>query len=831
METVRFNEGWKFWLDRDSFSLVWNIPEEAKEVTLPHDAMIKTAARAASLNGSSTGFRDGAVYTYVKIFYAPEYFSDRTVTLQFDGVYMNAFVYVNGQLAGKNPFGYTAFHVPLNDYLKYGEDNEIRVQARCGAMPNSRWYSGGGIYRDVWLLTGGMVHVAPEGLQVTAKEADGDLAVLSVSTGLVNRTPIPQAFVQETIVRSEAGEITAADRTPVILLGQEKRTLFRQLTVDTPALWSDVSPNLYTCEVILYKENEAAENEVAMGTMESPVVLDRAETPFGIRTLSVDAKRGLRVNGQRVKLRGGCIHHDSGLLGAATFYEAQYRQIRIMKEAGFNAVRISHHPAAGVLLRACDELGMYVMNEAFDMWNRPKSDYDYGLYFREWWENDITAMVRTSYNHPSVILYSVGNEIPEIGNVHGAKLCQDICAKVKALDPTRFTLSAINGVFASGDAIDEIMADVVSGLKEKGEISGNVNNFMTLMDSHLDDIVVHPAVSRRLERASAGTDIAGYNYMTARYEPDGRTYPNRVIVGSETYPPQIARNWALVERLPYVIGDFTWTGWDYIGEAGVGIPAYHWGEGGFGAAYPAQLAYCGDIDLIGCRRPASYFRQIVFGLRREPYIAVQNPMHYGETLIKTPWVISDAAADWTWPGCEGRPAIVEVYAGGEEVELLQNGTSIGRKPSGSAAGFRTLFETVYEPGTLTAVVYDSGNEIGRSDLTTAGKAAAIRLTVEEGTGCSAVPQELVYIEADLIDVDGQVVPCADQKLILSVEGAAEAVGFGSADPKPTYNFNENATRTFGGRALIILRRKTSGAVRLTVQSEAGLKAGRTLEIG
>lgn len=812
MKISKWNDAWKFWVNEDSFALTWDIPEEAKEIQLPHDAMIEKPVNPDSPNGGNTGFRDGAIYDYAKILYAPEEWKQQTIMLKFEGVYMNALVYVNGQLAAKNPFGYTTFYVRLNDFLKYGEENEIRVEARVGAMTNSRWYSGAGIYRDVYLLESGLAYVVPEGVYVKTENADEEYAVLTVDTELKNRTTFPQEMILETSIEDASGNVVAADRTTAVLFDQETRKMTQRITVESPKLWSEDTPELYTCVSRLYVKENGEEH-----------LADQNRETFGIRTLQVDAKRGFRVNGNVVNLRGACIHHDSGLLGAATYEDAQYRQVKMLKEAGFNAIRMAHHPMAPAMLRACDALGVYVMDETFDMWNRCKSNYDYGLYFQEWWEKDVTAMVKKDFNHPSVVLYSVGNEIPEIGSEHGAKVCHDICTKIKSLDSTRFTLASINGVFAAGDQMGRVMGDVAADLSASGEIEGNVNNFMTLMDQHLDKIVVHDAISEKLEKACAATDIAGYNYMTARYEMDGEKYPNRVIVGSETYPPEIARNWGLVERLPHVIGDFTWTGWDYIGEAGVGIPAYQWGEGGFGAAFPAQLAYPCDIDLTGFRRPASYFREVVFGLRREPYIVVQNPHRYGQFLIKTPWVISDATANWTWDGCEGKPAVVEVYAPGDEVELFLNEESLGKKTSGKNVGFRTLFETIYEPGTLTAVVYEDGVEISRYELATVKGEQKLCMEVEKGVYASE-ENELIYVPIEIRDEAGTLVYNNDQKLILMVEGGAAAVGFGSGNPKPMYNFNEGVTETFHGRALLILKKDGSGQeVKVTVEAENGMK--------
>ncbi|MCD7749701.1 MAG: DUF4982 domain-containing protein [Oscillospiraceae bacterium] len=805
MKAQKWNENWLYWEDKDSFALVWGIPQEAKKINLPHDAMLERRAYGDSPNGGSTGFRDGGVYAYVKNLFVPEEKKQKLLMLQFEGVYSNAMVYVNGQLAGKNNFGYSTFYVPLNDLVTYGAENEIRVQVRNCNMTNSRWYSGSGIYRDVYLLESGLVYLVPEGVQVVTETADEEYAALLVSAELCSRQHAPQALTMETVLRSPSGAEVARCQSILTLLGQEERTVSQRIAVAKPQLWSDETPALYTYEITL-RDGDA--------------VLDTETGSFGIRTLALDAKRGLRVNGKTVKLRGACVHHDSGLLGAATFDEFHLRQAKLLKEAGFNAIRSAHQPMAPAMLRACDQVGLYVMDEFSDMWDRCKSDLDYALTFRDQWEQDLTAMIRRDRNHPCVVLYSVGNEIPEIGTVHGAQVCAHLCQKAKELDPTRYTTAGINGVFACGDRVGEIMADLMQDSEGKeGEAGGNVNDFMTVMDSRLDDIVVHRAVSERLEMAGSPLDVIGYNYMTARYEPDKERYPDRVIVGSETYPPQIARNWATIEKCHNVIGDFTWTGWDYIGEAGVGIPAYHWGDGGFGAQFPAQLAYCGDLDITGFRRPASYYRECVFGLRKEPYITVQNLNHYGEFLIKTPWVISDSLSSWTWKGCEGKPVVVEVYAPGDEVELLVNGKSIGRKASGAATEYRTLFETVYEAGTVTAVLYQGGNEAARTTLTTAGDPAGLVFYQEEAKG------ELIFLQGSLVDNNGTVVTGADVKLTAEVSGNAVLAGFGSGNPKPDYNYIDGVADTWNGRTLMILRKTAdTGIVHVKVATESGLTA-------
>ena len=799
MKRELWNAGWKFWSEKNAFALVWNIPEDAADVTLPHDAMLYEKPYAESKNGGNTGFRDGGVYDYVKILHLDEADREKTWILKFEGVYMNAMVYVNGALAAKCPYGYTGFYVPLNDYVNFGGETEVRVIVRNSGMTNSRWYSGSGIYRDVYLLSGDETYLVPDGVTVTTEQLASDAATLRVDTEIKNRSSRRRSVSVHTEILDADGKIVGENGAPVTMYEGESRRLMARMVINNPRAWSAGTPYLYQVRTFLYEGEELIDTQV---------------DSIGIRTLSVDAVHGFRVNGETVKLRGACIHHDGGLLGAATYRDAEFRRVKLLKEAGFNAIRMSHHPAAPVLLDACDALGMYVMDETFDMWSRCKSDNDYALVFDEWWERDVEAMVRKDYNHPSVVLYSIGNEIPEIGTDYGAHICEHICERVRSLDVTRPTLASINGVFAAGDRVPEILADLAAELAAEGIVpEGNVNDFMTMMDAHMDRIVVHRAITERLDAACAYTDVAGYNYMTARYEPDGAERPNRVIVGSETYPPEIARNWALVEKLPYVIGDFTWTGWDYIGEAGVGIPAYQWGEGGFGVGFPCQLAYSGDIDVTGFRRPASYFREVVFGLRTEPYIAVQNPERYGQHLIKTPWVISDAISSWTYPGFEGKQVVVEVYAAGDEVELLCNGKSLGRKPAGAAVGCRVLFDTTYEPGTLVAVNYASGVEIGRTELVTASGSVSLVAEVEESVGT-----ELAYITVSLKDATGNVVTSETAHLRVHCEGEAE-VWCGSGDPKPAYNYTDGETDTWNGRAQIIAR-KPVGAGNATLQIES-----------
>ena len=800
MKRTLWNDGWLFWEEKDSFALLWEAPSTAKPVTLPHDAMLLKEANPQSPNGGNTGYRDGGNYCYEKVF-SPATDTERQYALYFEGVYAYASVYVNGQLAGYHPYGYTGFVVDVSSFLQYGEENEIRVCVK-NAAKNSRWYSGSGIYRDVWLLEASSpVHLHPGSFRIYTIGLEGQhRAILHLSATVEHKeTKNKETKNGEAFLRFLVGS-----KKKDVPLQLEKGVPGAATTIqlDNPRLWSAETPELYEGKAQLWVNG---------------ILVDSEETTFGVRTLELDATHGLRVNGQEIKLRGACVHHDSGILGAATFYDNEYRRIHILKEAGFNAVRTAHNPAAPSLLRACDELGMYVMEEAFDTWTRSKVDYDYAISFCDWWQRDLEAMVRDAFNHPSVILYSLGNEIPEIGLDAGAALCGELSETLKRLDPTRFITAGINGVFMVGDVVGRVAGDVMQQLGEGNpQIQGNVNEFLTLMDTHLDQLVNHEEITNRLNKVCLSLDVAGYNYMTGRYERDVQERPDRVIVGSETYPPEIARNWGIITCYPQLIGDFTWTGWDYLGEAGGGVPAYAFGEGGLGAQYPCQISYVGDIDITGFRRPTSYYREIVFGLRKDPYIAVENPYRYGQKRIPSPWVLSDTVSGWNYPGREGKPVRVEVYAPGDTVELLLNGTSLGKQPSGAAKGFRTIFETVYVPGELEAVCYQNGKELGRVSLRTPQGKARLSATVESGkTG------ELTYISLEAKDSEGVLDVQGNMEIQVAVKGKGE-IYFGSGNPKPSTNFLQGKTQLWNGRALLILRKlHRDSSLQVTLKADGG----------
>lgn len=787
MQRELFNSNWKFWVEQSEFAVGWKVHSIARDVTLPHDAMIEEIPYSGSDNHDTSGHRDSRNYIYQKSFYVNQEDLGKIMALRFEGSYMNTFVYLNGNLVGKHHYGYTGFTVPLNNFLVLGE-NFIRVVVRNGAMANSRWYSGGGLYRDVYLCRGNDAHFDIKGVYVDTLELVDREALIEVKVPINNVSKNPVSLKLRMVIKDQIGKVIYQEQKPYYFMANDEQICRLQCFLGKVHAWSCENPYLYEINCELFQDGQ---------------IIDHYSGKFGVRTIFVDPKRGLRINGKTVKLKGACIHHDGGLIGAATFEDCERRRIRKLKEAGFNSIRMAHHPASPVLLKVCDELGMYVMDEAFDMWTRFKTQYDYAMFFSDHWKKDILAMVEEDVKHPSVILYSIGNEIQEVGTLGGNHLTKLLNDYIKSLDDTRPTLASINGLLVAGDFLEEILKDIAISINQdgqEGDLDANVNQMMTQLDMHMSRIVTHPLISKKIEKACAGVDVAGYNYMSARYEKDICMHPNRIIVGSETYPPEIASNWKLVLNYPNIIGDFTWTGWDYLGEAGVAIPAYQPGIGGFGAPYPSQLAYVGDIDITGFRRPLSYYREIVFGQRQKPYIAVRNPYHSSGDLLKTPWMMSDTQSSWTWNIEEAQMVTVEVYAPGDELELYLNDKLIERKKIGNELDYVTIFNLPYSKGELKAVNYLSGEKIAESFIKTAEvNQETIRIVVEKDT-C-----DLKYIQVTLVDDQGIIIPNQDKEIEINLVDA-ELLGFGTANPRPLDVYFSNKCTTFQGRALAIVKK-------------------------
>jgi hypothetical protein len=765
--------------------------QEWREVVLPHDALIGAERSPDHRPGALTGFYPGGVFEYIKTFPAPEGYRDGRVEVDFDGVYRHAVVHVNGVFAGQRPSGYVPFRLRI-DHLLRDQGNEIRVE--CRNHHDSRWYAGAGIYREVRLLVGGPVHVAAGGVRVSTPDVDEEHALVDVTVTLQNdsRHLTATRLVVEIINRE--GGVAATAELPVSAPPTAEVVARQRLTIPAPDRWGLDDPALYTCRTTLFVDGEA---------------VDSVDTTFGIRTLQWDALHGLRLNGEVVKLRGGCVHHDNGVLGAATFPRAEERRVELLKKSGYNAIRSAHNPLSSAMLEACDRLGMLVMDEAFDAWTSPKMDFDYSLDLPRWWREDLAAMVLLDVNHPSVIMYSIGNEIPEIGSPWGAQLGRDMLELVKGLDPTRPVTNGVNPFFAFQADVRE-MKDALPGAAE----SLGINTLMTQLAEAGPAAVASDAVTARIEESMALLDIAGYNYAEGRYELDLDRHPQRLILGTESDAKKIEAIWDLVTRHPRVLGDFSWTAWDYLGEAGIGRVASDEHDKGFVGPFPWRLSLAGDIDITGRRRPVSYYRETVWGLRSTPYIAVHRPGSSGSAA--TAWAWSDSLDSWSWPGHEGQPIRVDVYVDADEVELRCNGDLVARAEVGAERRYIASFDMTYVPGELVAVALRNGEESGRATLRTAGE--SVQLLIRADRTSVDADADLVFVEISLVDDDGTAHVLRDKELTVTVTGPGVLQGLGSADPRSTENYTASSCTTFAGRALAVVRSTAEGLIAVSVEA-------------
>ncbi|MBT2502331.1 glycoside hydrolase family 2 TIM barrel-domain containing protein [Curtobacterium sp. ISL-83] len=798
MTTTPFHKDWTVRPKASIFAELSGPGAPRIPVTLPHDAMIDLPRNASDNEGARNAYFPGGAVEYTKVFDVPEDYRTRRLSLEFQGVYRDAVVFVNGDFAGQRPSGYATFRIRLDPFLRYGESNVVRVESR--AHDDSRWYTGLGIHRDVLLHVDELVHLAADGVQITTPDVDHRRAVVLASSWVLNEGLHSSTVTVTTEVRDADDVIVSSDTVPVTTTPGTAEVSRQRLYVVAPHLWSPDSPYLYTATTTVRQQHD---------------VLDQQVTRFGVRTLQLDPYEGLRINGTPLKLRGACIHHDNGILGAATIGRAEERRIEVLKAAGFNAIRSSHNPISQPMLDACDRLGMLVMDETFDMWSEAKNAFDYSLAFPEWWERDVEAMVAKDFNHPSVIIYSIGNEVPETGRALGSGWGRRLAEKVRSLDPSRFITNGINGLVSVMPDVIEMMSTHQADADPQGvnTLMGNAGEFMNQVSSS-------PLVTEKTAESQGVLDIAGINYGEARYEIDKELFPHRVIVGTETFPTRIDANWKLVTENPHVIGDFTWTGWDYLGEVGIGRVSYP--EPGqtpaFAAPFPWLTAWCGDIDITGHRRPASYYRETVFGLRREPYIAVHRPEFHGRAVQAGQWAWSDSIASWTWTTPPGAPVTIDVYSDADEVELFVNGTSCGRRSAGQPNGFTATFETTYEPGQLVARAYIDGAEVGRTVLTSARGPFRLSARADSAVitdGMSA----LSFIEIEVVDDRGVVATHEEHVVSVQVDGAGILQGLGSARPATEERYGDSQCTTFDGRLLAAVRPTAPGEITVVVSAD------------
>lgn len=760
MEKHSLDRQWLFTFYTPPFS--FRKQAETMVVDLPHDFSIIQERDPDEPSGPANGYFPGGMATYEKTIFIPMDWKGRKVVLEFEGVYMNAVVRFNNNIVAKHPYGYTSFHCDLTPHLVYGRENKISVFVNNSAQPNTRWYSGSGIYRHVWLLVGESIHIPPWGVYVTTPKVSPEASTVSVRTTVENTgSAAADVKVRSTLLTASGSEAARGELELSVPAGSSAEAVQR-LEVPPPSLWSLENPCLYTLR------SEITRNGI---------VVDKTDTKIGIRSISFDPRNGFRLNDVPIKLRGGCVHHDCGLLGAAAYDRAEERKVELLKENGYNAVRCAHNPPSPAFLDACDRLGMLVIDEIFDCWREAKNPNDYSLYFDEWWQRDLASMILRDRNHPCVIMWSIGNEIPELtGFSEGYAYARKLAEFIRSLDDTRPITSALT-------------EHSLRPLTATGPESGGT--------------IPYELWAEHSSRFAEPLDIVGYNYMLHRYESDGKRFPNRVICGTESFPRMVYECWEAVEKLPYVIGDFVWTAIDYLGEAGIGRVRYE-EDSSFLGPYPWHQAFCGDIDICGFKRPQSYYRDCVWGISKAPYIAVHKPENYGRKPRVSLWDWPEVVSSWTWPGYEGKPTIVDVYTTSQEVELFLNGRSLGRKPAGRANRYIASFQVLYEPGELAAVGYEKGVETSRSVLRTAGKPAGIRLKPDRSV-LKAEFGDLSYVTVELVDAAGNICHNAANTIYFTVHGAGSIVAVGNSNPVSEEKYIGNQRRVYEGRAMVVIR--------------------------
>lgn len=775
------------------FNNNWNFAKEGEmtvPVTLPHDAMIIEQRDASCRNGVNSGYFPGGKYIYEKDFTVDETTLGQSIVLHFEGIYQNCSIKLNDKQLFEHKYGYTAFDVDISESVVAGK-NHISIFVDNSLEPNCRWYSGSGIYRPVQMLIREKEHIETvhiKTVSIAPARINVDVDVSSNSGSDVK------------VEIWDEGKLVAEGKPGVI-------------EIPNAILWSEEAPKLYTCMVKIEKDERCLS--------------------FGIRELGWSAKTGLTVNGKEVLLRGGCIHHDHGVLGACEFYDAEERRIRILKENGFNAVRIAHNPASQITLDICDKLGMYVMNETFDGWYIPKTYHDYSRWFEEEWKNDVTAMVESSRNHPCVIMYSIGNEVSETASEKGALVCKQLRDFVHELDATRPVTAGINvllnvytnngmGVYKDEGEYEPKPLPKLEGYKEKKTGSA----FFNAMAQKLGPLMFYMSKGKKGDKASLGAaqglDIIGLNYAASRYDEDAKKYPDRIMVGSETMAADLPYNWQHVKDLPQVVGDFVWSAWDYLGEACIGDWTYHSYKG------LPLLAGQGMIDITGKPLAAMYFMQIVWGIRKEPFIGVRPLNHAKEVSTTGAWQFTNAIDSWNWPGYEGTKAVVEVYADAAKVRLSVNGKIVGTK---TIKKYKAIFKVPYENGSITAEAIDEdGNVVSSHCLSTGGQETVISVAPEKEV-VAAGSQNLCYIPIEFTDKEGLLKPFIEDEIEIDVSGAATLAGFGSALCKTDEVFHKNVHRAYRGRTLAVLRaNEKAGEVSIVVKAKGMEPVEKTIYI-
>lgn len=756
-----FNDSWKFYLGDDSLASAKNfVDAKWRTLSLPHDWSIEQKIDKNAPAGNDGGYYPTGIGWYRKNFKLPaSYHKGDKVQLYFEGVYMNSSVYVNGKKVGGHPYGYSSFFCDITDAVLPGKSNVVAVRVDNAQQKNCRWYSGSGIFRPVKLICSSPVHISNWGVNIQTKQISSSQATMMVATKVKNETSQDKALYVSTSL--EAGKSHKSEKVTVPA-GAEME-ISQEIAVSQPIFWDLEHPNLYHATVKV---------------MDDDKVIDETKQTFGIRELKFSTD-GFFLNGKKVLINGGCVHHDNGILGAAAFDKAEERKVRLMKEAGFNAIRTSHNLPSEAFLDACDRLGMLVIDEAFDGWREAKNKHDYSELFDKYWQQDVDVMVLRDRRHPSVISWSIGNEVIERKKIEIVTTAHKLAGKVH-----RYDARPVTSALASWDKDWEIYDPLAAQL-----------------------------------------DITGYNYMIHKSETDHQRVPDRIMWQTESYPKDAFKNWAKVHDNDYIIGDFVWTGIDYLGESGIGRWWYDGdvaGEHYHRPLYPWHAAYCGDIDLTGWRKPISHYRSMLYNDNEKLYLAVKEPDGYKGKIRTGLWAVWPTWESWNWPGHEGKDIEVEVYSKYPKVRLTLNDKLIAEKEVNRQTEFKAVFTIPYQEGTLKVEALQNGKVMENRELATASEPVAIR-TIAEDKQMKADGEDLAFVQVEAIDKDGRVCPNAEIKLQLQVSGAGVLAAAGNADIKDLNPYTDNQMTTWKGRGLIVVRSNgKSGNAKLMIKAE-GMK--------
>lgn len=735
----KLDNDWLFTLTKDDKGQP--VAENFISVDLPHDWSILNDFDSISAMGNDGGYLPAGAGKYVKTITATADDLKKRHLLYLEGAYMDTHVYVNDSLAGNHPYGYSSVFYDMTPYLKEG-DNNITITVDNSKQKNARWYTGSGIYRHVWLYNLDKTAVAPWSLYITTPEVSENSSTVNAVFNITNPSP---AIKGSASIESIDGKVLYT--LPVTIKDGIGTVTFRDSRL---ALWSPESPNLYTMTVELTDGNGN--------------VVDKVSENFGVRSISYSATEGFKLNGKPILINGACAHSDNGFLGAKSYDAAEARKVKLLKDAGFNAVRTSHNHPAPAFLDQCDRQGLLVVDEAFDGWRDSKTPHDYSTLIDQWWDKDIEALVARDRNHPSIICWSVGNEVIERKKIEVVKTAHKLAELCRKLDPSRPVTSALCAWDPEWDIYDPLAAEM---------------------------------------------DIVGYNYMIHKSEEDHLRVPERIMWQTESYPRDAFSNWCKVHDYPYIIGDFVWTGIDYLGESGIGRHYYTGdseGEHYHRNQWPWHGAFCGDIDLTGTRKPISYYREILHSPAQGMHMAVKEPDGYYGEIKETLWGTYPTWESWTWNGHEGKPIEVDIACSYPAVRLYLNGKVVGEKPTTRNEEFRAVFPVTYQPGTLKAVALDeNGNELDVTQtITTAGKPAAVRLSVDRRS-LTADNQDLAFVTAEIVDKNGNVVPYADNEINFTAKGNGTVEATGSADIKDTVGYHNPSRKAWKGRAVAIVK--------------------------